>query len=455
MTTSGDRHQFYNCIFSSFQDTLYAHKGRQLYKNCLIEGTIDFIFGYAQAQFEDCNIHARADPYSFTAQKRNLSTDPNGFIFLRCNLTCEPSLPGQGQAYLGRTWGVHARTYFIDSYLYDVVYPPGWSNMGFPGRELTASFGEYNNSGPGADTSRRVSWAKTLTPAEAAPYRDPARPFIDGSVWVTPPSDLGPTPDPLVMCSGHDETGYAQGPMPDLPPESDVPIGDAPGLPPAAYHSVEAAVSAMDARQEFSTFLFFFAASGLEAELADSPPQSLTFFPPTDAAFEALDNYTVSVLTKDVNLLKRVLQYHIALGFYPDAVLLASPPENLPTLAGFAFPVLNRPGVGVFVGQDLKAEVTKHDVFVDQASLTAVQGINRVLLSPYVDYLVPPVPVPAPVGTVAQPPVGADSPQTAASLFEGVRLAEVEANSAAAGVAVTGWKVVVGLLASLLLVFWA
>eukprot|EP00246_Nothoceros_aenigmaticus_P002069 TRINITY_DN1282_c0_g1_i1.p1 TRINITY_DN1282_c0_g1~~TRINITY_DN1282_c0_g1_i1.p1 ORF type:complete len:653 (-),score=81.05 TRINITY_DN1282_c0_g1_i1:571-2529(-) len=431
---TGDRQQFYNCIFTSFQDTLYAHKGRQLYKNCLMEGTIDFIFGYAQAQFEDCNLHARADPYSFTAQKRNLSTDPNGFIFLRCNLTCEPSLPGQGQAFLGRSWGVSARTYYIDSYMYDVVYPPGWSNMGFAGRERTADFAEYNNSGPGADRSQRVPWAKTLTLREVEGYRNPARPFINGASWVTVPEDLGPTPEPLVMCSGHDEAGIAPGPMPDLP--ADTPDSDLPPTP--TYNSVEYVVSAMDAKGDFATFLYFFKSSGLEEELSTAPPQPLTFFPPIDSAFDSLSNYSVNVLSHDANLLKRVLSYHIVKGFYPDAVLLSLPQQNLPTLAGFGFPILSEPA-GVFVGQDLKAEVVKHNVFVDTGSYTAAQGINRVLVSPFVDYLTPPVIVPSPTPSTAggpppaaatgpppkaaagQPPV-ADSPQnvvTVRSLLEG------------------------------------
>ncbi len=51
----GDRVMFRNCRFLGFQDTLYPHgeKSRQYYKDCYIEGTVDFIFGWSTAVFED------------------------------------------------------------------------------------------------------------------------------------------------------------------------------------------------------------------------------------------------------------------------------------------------------------------------------------------------------------------------------------------------------------------
>ncbi len=43
----GDRAVFRNCKFQGYQDTLYPHgkNSRQYYKNCYIEGSVDFIFG--------------------------------------------------------------------------------------------------------------------------------------------------------------------------------------------------------------------------------------------------------------------------------------------------------------------------------------------------------------------------------------------------------------------------
>nr|XP_016453644.1 PREDICTED: probable pectinesterase 56 [Nicotiana tabacum] len=49
----------YRCKFDSFQDTLYAHFGKQFYRECTILGTIDFICGDAAAVFQNCLIEAR------------------------------------------------------------------------------------------------------------------------------------------------------------------------------------------------------------------------------------------------------------------------------------------------------------------------------------------------------------------------------------------------------------
>ena len=49
---SADTAAFYGCKFLGAQDTLYDHVGRHYYKDCYIEGSIDFIFGNALSLFE-------------------------------------------------------------------------------------------------------------------------------------------------------------------------------------------------------------------------------------------------------------------------------------------------------------------------------------------------------------------------------------------------------------------
>jgi len=48
----GDKSFFYNCSFVGYQDTLFDAYGRHYYKDCYIEGEIDFIFGSAQSYYE-------------------------------------------------------------------------------------------------------------------------------------------------------------------------------------------------------------------------------------------------------------------------------------------------------------------------------------------------------------------------------------------------------------------
>ncbi|URE34411.1 pectinesterase [Musa troglodytarum] len=50
---------------------------------------------------------------------------------------------------------------------------------------LTLSYAEYNNKGPGADTSKRVNWAgfKVISQEEASAYT--VAPFIQGDDWIS------------------------------------------------------------------------------------------------------------------------------------------------------------------------------------------------------------------------------------------------------------------------------
>lgn len=48
----GDKSAIFRCGFLGYQDTLFAAVGRHYFKNCYIQGEVDFIFGYGQSYFE-------------------------------------------------------------------------------------------------------------------------------------------------------------------------------------------------------------------------------------------------------------------------------------------------------------------------------------------------------------------------------------------------------------------
>ncbi|KAK0596668.1 hypothetical protein LWI29_017885 [Acer saccharum] len=83
----------------AYQDTLYVHSNRQYYINCLVAGTVDFIFGNAAAVLQDCDIHARkpnsGQKNMLTAQGRTDANQNTGIVIQNRGseplLTCKQS----------------------------------------------------------------------------------------------------------------------------------------------------------------------------------------------------------------------------------------------------------------------------------------------------------------------------------------------------------------------------
>lgn len=163
----GDRVAFKNCRFLGFQDTLYPHgeNSRQYYKNCYIEGTVDFIFGWSTAVFETCTIFCKDHGY-ITAPSTNENTK-FGFVFLKCKITGNAP---EASFYLGRPWRPYGKSVFIECELGDHIKPEGWNNWRNPDNEKTAYFAEYKNTGEGAIKNHRVKWSHQLSNEEVKIY---------------------------------------------------------------------------------------------------------------------------------------------------------------------------------------------------------------------------------------------------------------------------------------------
>lgn len=170
LATEGDRIEVYNCRILGNQDTLYTSKdGRNFYKECLITGTTDFIFGEATAVFENCTIQSLTNSYITAASTTR--EQAYGYVFFRCKLTATEEAT---EVYLGRPWRPFAKTVFIDTEMGGHIVKEGWDpwkgdNM-FPEKEKTAYYAEYNSTGPGANAEARVAWSKQLTAREREKY---------------------------------------------------------------------------------------------------------------------------------------------------------------------------------------------------------------------------------------------------------------------------------------------
>jgi pectin methylesterase-like acyl-CoA thioesterase len=167
LLVSGNQVQFRNCRFLSFQDTLYVRKAKQYFRDCYMEGTVDFIFGDATAVFENCTVKNVGGGTAATAPNTDQAV-PYGLVFLGGQLTADASVKA-GSVALSRNWGAYGAAAFLRTTLGAHISAAGWSPMGTNTLD-TARFSEYKNTGPGASTAGRAPQGKQLTDQQAASY---------------------------------------------------------------------------------------------------------------------------------------------------------------------------------------------------------------------------------------------------------------------------------------------
>lgn len=188
----GAHMSFENCRFLGRQDTLFTaplpptviewggfrgprenaprDNNVHYYKNCYIEGDVDFIFGGATAYFEECEIHSltrNSNPNGYITAASTPEGRPFGYVFDRCRFTsdCEPAT-----VYLGRPWRDFAKTVIMRSELGAHIKKEGWHDWNKEEAKKLAFYAEYENYGPGASPETRVSWSHQLTEEEALNY---------------------------------------------------------------------------------------------------------------------------------------------------------------------------------------------------------------------------------------------------------------------------------------------
>ena len=177
LTVYGDGFTMRRCRLSSTQDTLFLgplppdliarYMGflpewlrrdkpcSQTFSECLIEGTVDFIFGCGAAVFDRCEIRSLYDVRkdAFVAAPAHSLGQTDGFLFRQCRFTADESVPS-GSVFLARPWRDYGLCVFQDCSYGGHISPLGFDKWSGTDRDWTARFYET------PPVSGRVSWVK-------------------------------------------------------------------------------------------------------------------------------------------------------------------------------------------------------------------------------------------------------------------------------------------------------
>lgn len=180
LVVEADQAEFRNCEFLGSQDTLQTgNSAAHLYfKDCLIAGQTDYIFGDGNAVFDTCEL--RFVGYSADSQGGYISATKTekadkGYLFRNCAVTAGDGLtvtPG----YFGRPWGATAHVVFMNTKLEkaDLIVAAGWTEMSGVQPEQ-AKFYEYNTTtmdGTAVSTTGRKGNVMTKEEADAVKVKD-------------------------------------------------------------------------------------------------------------------------------------------------------------------------------------------------------------------------------------------------------------------------------------------
>ena len=166
-------------------DTPACQASRQYFRDCYIEGHVDFIFGDAKAVFDHCELHPRHNPtVMLTAQSKHFPAEDSGYYFLHCQITGENN---GDKVVLGRPWRDYSTVVFYSTDMEKPIAPEGWSDWN--GRLKTSTYREYMSHGPGVDGGHRVvsspklsrQEAKKLTPVELLSGNDGWNPIAQAN----------------------------------------------------------------------------------------------------------------------------------------------------------------------------------------------------------------------------------------------------------------------------------
>ena len=139
-------------------ERIYTGEFHHLFKECYIEGTVDFIFGGASAIFDKCVIKSlptRKDTYIVAPNHHK--NNNHGMVFENCKFI-KDELTKDKSVYLARPWRDYGFVTFKNCYLDSHIKEEGFSIWEGTDRHLHARFIEINSTGPGSK-GKRIDWS--------------------------------------------------------------------------------------------------------------------------------------------------------------------------------------------------------------------------------------------------------------------------------------------------------
>lgn len=179
MYVYADQCAYENCQFLSSQDTIYTGDGDEhiFYKNCLIEGTTDFICGNGNPVFNGCTLSIYgygdkvADGGYITASKAG---GTQGYLFNHCKIVRTDYAginTGTKKVYLGRPWGAGTKVLFYDTEVEsaDLIHPEGYATMAnvTPAEAFYQEYNTHTPDGAKLNTADRAAGTTMLTDEQA------------------------------------------------------------------------------------------------------------------------------------------------------------------------------------------------------------------------------------------------------------------------------------------------
>lgn len=175
-----DQSEFKDCQFLSSQDTMFTGNNTEhtYFKNCVIEGTTDYICGDGSAVFDSCTLSMygygdKAASGSIIVASKALSQ--LGYLFNNCKVV-KTSYPGINKGitktYFARPWRADSKVVFFNTEVEDAntIAPAGFTSMSNV-TPAKAKYYEYNThlaDGTKVSTSSRAAGVNKMTDEEAS-----------------------------------------------------------------------------------------------------------------------------------------------------------------------------------------------------------------------------------------------------------------------------------------------